>query len=124
MREDLPTRTPKVFIEDRNRNLASTSTLTANGRGNPKNARGPPPPNVLGGIEPAFLSIAATAVFMAESVWTTKNKLRLGIYRGKKSGRRTLIEFPSVKAHAAALPVARFAPPRHRRDLPNELTTS
>jgi hypothetical protein len=62
---------------------------------------------------------------MAESVWTTKDKLRRGIYRAKKSGRRTLIEFASVKAAAEALPTATFAPPRRRSDLvKRELTTS
>jgi hypothetical protein len=66
-------------------------------------------------IEPAFLSINATAAFMAESVWTTKDKLRRGIYVAQKSGRRTLISFASVKTHAGSLPAATFAPPRRQR---------
>jgi hypothetical protein len=77
--------------------------------------RGPQAPDVHAGIEPAFMSIRAVAAFMAESVWTTKQKLRSGIYRAKKSGRRTLIEFASVKAAAESLPVAKFAPVRRKK---------
>jgi hypothetical protein len=42
-------------------------------------------------------------------------KLRRGVYRAKKSGRRTLIYFASVKEHAETLPDAKFAPPRTRK---------
>jgi len=107
-----PTRTPKDFIEDRNRNLSSTSTLAiGHRRGNPRTTCGPP----ASGMEPAFISIAAVADYMAESQWTVKNKLRLGIYVAKKSGRRTLVVFESVKQHAASLPDASFAAPRRKR---------
>jgi hypothetical protein len=44
-----------------------------------------------------------------------KGKTRRGIYRARKSGRRTLIEFASVKAHMAALPAAKFTPPLIRK---------
>jgi hypothetical protein len=112
---DAPTRTPKSFIENRTRGLGSTSTLATERCGNPRTTRGPPAPDVLAGVEPAFLSIRATSVFMSESIWTTKDKLRRGIYVAQKSGRRTLINFASVKAHAASLPAATFAPPRRQR---------
>jgi hypothetical protein len=113
-----PARTPKLFIEDPSRNLTATripSTTERRG-GNPRITCGPPALDVLAGIEPAFLSVKFVAAYMAESVWTTKNKLRLGIYRVKKSGRRTLIGFDSVKRHAASLPDASFAAPRPPRE--------
>jgi hypothetical protein len=64
------------------------------------------------GIEPAYLSIAEAAIYTAESPWTVKDKLRRGIYKAKKSGRRTLVDVASVKAHLADLPDAKFAKPR------------
>jgi excisionase family DNA binding protein len=67
------------------------------------------------GIEPAFLSIAEAATYTAESQWTVKDKLRRGIYRAKKSGRRTLVDMASVKAHLADLPDAKFAKPSPRK---------
>jgi hypothetical protein len=63
------------------------------------------------GFEPEFLSISDAATYTAESEWTVKDKLRRGIYRAKKSGRRTLIIFSTVKDHLASLPDAKFAPP-------------
>ncbi|CAK7258651.1 MULTISPECIES: hypothetical protein [unclassified Shinella] len=63
-------------------------------------------------LEPQFLSIADTAVYTAESEWTVKDKLRRGVYQAKKSGRRTLIIFTSVKDHLASLPDAKFAKSR------------
>jgi hypothetical protein len=65
-------------------------------------------------IEPAYIRIAAAAVFTSESEWTVKDKLRRGIYRAKKSGRRTLIEMASVKSHLGDLPDAKFAKPAKR----------
>jgi hypothetical protein len=63
--------------------------------------------------EPKFLSIIDVARFTAESQWTVKAKLRAGIYRAKKSGRRTLVVFDTVKRHMAELPDVKFAaPPR------------
>jgi hypothetical protein len=62
-------------------------------------------------LEPAYLSIAETAIYTAESEWTVKDKLRRGIYKAKKSGRRTLVEMTSIKAHLANLPDAVFAKP-------------
>jgi hypothetical protein len=66
-------------------------------------------------LEPAFVSIRAAAEFSGESEWTIKNELRLGNLKAKKSGRRTLIDFASVKRRAASLPDAKFAPPRRRK---------
>jgi hypothetical protein len=115
---ETPTRTPKVFIEDRSRNLSSTSILTKQFAGNPKTARGPPGSDVLAGVEPAFLSIKAAAAFMAESQWSIKYRLRLGQLRARKSGRRTLVEFASLKEFIATLPVATFAPaPPRKREI-------
>ena len=64
-------------------------------------------------LEPAFAGIDAVASYTGESPWTVKHKLRLGMYRARKSGRRTLVEMASVKQHLAALPDAKFAPPRN-----------
>jgi hypothetical protein len=65
-------------------------------------------------LEPIFLSIEDTALMTGESEWTVKDKLRLGTYEAKKSGRRTLIVYESVKRAAANLPDAKFASPRKR----------
>jgi excisionase family DNA binding protein len=66
-------------------------------------------------IEPAFMSIDEAARYTGESTWTVKNLLRIGVYRAKKAGRRTLIEFGSIKERTAKLPEAKFAPPRRRK---------
>ena len=65
--------------------------------------------------EPLLISIKDAAKLVGLSEWSVEDLLRRGIYRAKKAGRRTLIEFASVKAHTAALPSAKFAPPRERR---------
>ena len=65
--------------------------------------------------EPLGVSIADAAKMTGESTWTVKMKLRQGIYRAKKSGRRTIIIFESVKAHWATLPDAKFLAPPERR---------
>lgn len=71
-------------------------------------------------IEPVYVSIADAAKYTAESPWKVKDRLRRGIYTARKSGRRTLVEFSSVKAFAKTLPTATFAPPvdrvRRRRE--------
>jgi hypothetical protein len=66
-------------------------------------------------IEKLAGSIKEIADATGESAWTVKDKLRRGVYRGRKSGRRTLVEFASVKEAWLNLPVATFAPPRRRR---------
>jgi hypothetical protein len=66
-------------------------------------------------IEKLAASIQEIADTTGQSVWTVKDKLRRGVYRGRKSGRRTLVEFASVKEAWLNLPVAKFAPPRPRR---------
>jgi hypothetical protein len=66
-------------------------------------------------IEKLAGSIKEIADATGESTWTVKDKLRRGVYRGRKSGRRTLVEFASVKEAWLDLPEARFAPPRRRR---------
>jgi hypothetical protein len=62
-------------------------------------------------LEPKYINIKDTAEYSSESQWVVKDKLRRGIYKARKSGRRTLIEFASVKSHLADLPAAKFAPP-------------
>jgi excisionase family DNA binding protein len=62
-------------------------------------------------LEPKYITIRDAARYTAESVWTVNKKLRLGIYRALKSGRRTLVEFETVKRHLATLPPAKFAKP-------------
>jgi hypothetical protein len=59
-------------------------------------------------------SIDTTAHKTAESDWTVKQKLRNGIYKAVKSGRRTLIIPASVRAHFASLPAATYLPPRKK----------
>lgn len=63
-------------------------------------------------IEPAFLSIDATAEYLHVSPWSVKELLRLRVLQARKAGRRTLVEFASVKAYAQTLPAAEFAPSR------------
>jgi hypothetical protein len=64
--------------------------------------------------EPLGLSIADVAAMTGESAWTVKQKLRLGIYKAKKSGRRTIIIYQSVKEGWESLPEAKFLPPTRR----------
>ena len=66
-------------------------------------------------IDPLTISIAETARITGESEWTVKNKLRLGTYQARKSGRRTLVVYASVKEANEALPEAKFAPPTRVR---------
>lgn len=58
-----------------------------------------------------FWTIKETAEVQRESVWTTKMKLRAGLYRAVKDGRRTKVLPESVLEYNAGLPVATFAPP-------------
>jgi hypothetical protein len=55
-----------------------------------------------------FWSIKETAEISGESTWKVKNLLRLGTYRARKSGRRTLVEVASVMERAESLPIATF----------------
>jgi hypothetical protein len=64
--------------------------------------------------EPLSLSIAKTAELTGESEWTVKQKLRSGVYKAKKSGRRTLISYESIKTAWADLPAAKFSPPTRK----------
>jgi hypothetical protein len=68
-------------------------------------------------IEPELVSIADAARYTGESEWTVKHRLRLGIYKAKKSGRRTLVIFATVKTHTKSLPDAMFAPPAQHRSV-------
>jgi hypothetical protein len=65
-------------------------------------------------LEPFGLSIDDVSAMTGESVWTVKMKLRSGVYRAKKSGRRTIIIYQSVKEAWASLPEAKFLAPRRR----------
>ena len=77
------------------------------------------------GIEPFGLSIAKVAEITGESPWQVKQKLRNGTYKAKKSGRRTIVIYQTVKAAWENLPDATFkAPtPRKRRHEPEDLNT-
>jgi hypothetical protein len=55
-------------------------------------------------------SVKEVASLTGESEWTVKNKLRRGIYRGRKSGRRTIVEFKSVREAWDKLPEAKYSP--------------
>jgi hypothetical protein len=66
-------------------------------------------------VEPAYVSIDTAANYTSESPWVVKDLLRRGIYKAKKAGRRTIVEFSGVKERAANLPDAKFALPRQRR---------
>ncbi len=66
-------------------------------------------------MEPLFIGIQDAAKLFGVSEWIVKNDyLRRGVLRARKAGRRTLIEYDSVKEFAAALPKAKFAAPRRK----------
>jgi hypothetical protein len=62
-------------------------------------------------LEPVFVSIEDAATYRAESTWRIKQLLRNGVLKAKKSGRRTLVTFASLKASIANLPDAEFLAP-------------
>jgi hypothetical protein len=62
------------------------------------------------GAVPFGVSIADAAKATSESKWMVEDKLRRGIYRARKSGRRTIVEFASIREHWASLPPAKFLP--------------
>jgi hypothetical protein len=66
-------------------------------------------------LEPLLVSPDEAARLTGESRWSVNAKLRDGRYKAKKSGRRTLIWFWSIKADVQDLPDAKFAPPRARK---------
>jgi hypothetical protein len=70
---------------------------------------------MLDNPEPVFVSILEAARLTSESTWTVKQLLRSGVYRARKAGSRTLIEYSTIKARAESLPAATFAAPRKRR---------
>ncbi|MGO9672712.1 MAG: hypothetical protein ACLPSF_00815 [Methylocella sp.] len=72
-------------------------------------------PDKQDALDPLYVSVEEAARRTGESEWTVRDKLRRRVYRAKKSGRRTLIIFASVKEHLASLPDAQFARPRERR---------
>jgi hypothetical protein len=65
-------------------------------------------------LEPLGISVADVSAMTGESVWTVKMKLRRGIYKAKKSGRRTIVDYQSVKHAWETLPAAQFLAPRQR----------
>jgi hypothetical protein len=65
-------------------------------------------------IEPLGISIQATVEITGESLSQVKEKLRRGIYLARKSGRRTIVDFQSVKAHWQALPAAKYRPSKRQ----------
>jgi len=66
------------------------------------------------------MSIGETAKMTSLSEWSVKQKLRAGIYRAKKDGRRTLIFVASVLDDARNLPDAVFAPPSRPVSAPQQ----
>ena len=64
--------------------------------------------------EPLAVSIEAAAITTGESDWTVKQRLRKGQYKAKKAGRRTLVDYQSVKDFWKTLPAAKFLPPTRR----------
>ena len=66
--------------------------------------------------EPLGVSIAVAAALTSESEWQVKQRLRKGDYAAKKAGRRTLVVYESIKEFWAALPAAKFMPPKRRAD--------
>ena len=76
-------------------------------------------------LEPYALSIKNASAYTGESEWTTKQRIRLGIYEAVKSGRRTLVLFSSVKAYVHNLPRAKLQPlPRERNTEASKKTTA
>jgi hypothetical protein len=76
-------------------------------------------------LKPFGLSIKKVAEITGESPWQVKEKLRRGIYRAKKSGRRTVVTFESVEAAWNALPDAKFKPSkRHKHTEHEELAST
>ena len=67
-------------------------------------------------LKPLGLSIKETASITGESQWQVKQKLRSGIYRAKKSGRRTIVIYATVEAAWDKLPQATFKKPSIRTD--------
>ncbi len=61
-------------------------------------------------IEPVFVSIADAAIYTGESEWRFKERLRSGIYNAKKSGRRTLVIFETIKNYVDSLHDATLGP--------------
>jgi hypothetical protein len=62
-------------------------------------------------LRPRLVSVTTTSAYTGESEWKVRDKLRRGIYRAKKSGRRTLIELASVDEDLDRLPDAKFGTP-------------
>lgn len=77
---------------------------------------GPKIDSGLEGLEPIFLSINETARITSDSPWRVKELLRAGIYTAKKSGRRTLVSFASIRTRCESLPDAVYSPPRNREN--------
>lgn len=67
------------------------------------------------GLKPLGLSIKETAAITGESTWQVKQKLRNGTYKAKKSGRRTLVIYETVRAAWDNLPDATFKPLRRKQ---------
>jgi excisionase family DNA binding protein len=63
---------------------------------------------------PLRVSIGEAAQATGLSQWSIKQLLRQGKLRAKKHGRRTLIDYVSLKSYVDNLPDARFARPRMR----------
>jgi hypothetical protein len=82
-------------------------------------------PEITGqAIKPLGVSIKQAAEITGQSEWTIKQKLRAKVYKAKKAGRRTLVDYESIEAAWKALPDATFkAPtPRKRRRADNNAT--
>src|SRR5271170_2691095 len=74
-----------------------------------------PPKDVIPPTKRWGASFADVAIIAGESVWTSKDKARRGIYEVRKSGRRSIVVLESVYRHLSSLPKAVYAPPVNRK---------
>jgi hypothetical protein len=73
-------------------------------------------------LEPALMSIADGCDYLAVSIAEMYRLLGLGLVKGVKAGRRTLLTVPSLKARAASLPRAKIKPPTPKKRKPEQHT--
>ena len=75
------------------------------------------------GLQPPDLTVAETAAYRRESVWTTFQKIRTGIYASFLDGRIRIVVFSSVVADRERAMTGATAPPattKRRRGRPRK----